>query len=78
MTRRRLARWLVLTSALAVVVPTLGPAAPDAAWAQSGDDGFVPVTDAMLDDPAPADWLSQCMAVAVKPKLTEPGSISGS
>ena len=57
-TRRRLARWLVLTSALAVVVPTLGPAAPDAAWAQSGDDGFVPVTDAMLDDPAPADWLS--------------------
>ncbi len=33
-------------------------AAPAAAAAQSDEDaGFVPVTDAMLEDPAPGDWL---------------------
>ncbi|MDP6581114.1 MAG: PQQ-binding-like beta-propeller repeat protein [Vicinamibacterales bacterium] len=57
-TRTRLAHLLVLTLALAFVLPTLGPVAPDSASAQAGDDGFVPVTDAMLDDPAPGDWLS--------------------
>ena len=33
-------------------------AAPAAAAAQSDEDaGFVPVTDAVLEDPAPGDWL---------------------
>ena len=32
--------------------------APLAAAGQSGEEaGFVPVTDAMLEDPAPGDWL---------------------
>ena len=57
-TRTRLARQLVLTSALALVLPTFGPAALHSPSAQSNDDGFVPVTGAMLDDPAPGDWLS--------------------
>ena len=56
--RARLARLFVLTAALALVVPALGPAAFHSASAQSGADGFVPVTDAMLDDPADGDWLS--------------------
>ena len=57
-TRTRLARLLVLTSALALVLPTFGPAALHSPSAQSSDDGFVPVTDAMLEDPAPGDWLT--------------------
>ena len=57
-TRTRLARLLVLTSALALVLPTFGPAALHSPSAQSNDDGFVPVTDAMLEDPAPGDWLT--------------------
>ena len=57
-TRTRLARRLVLTSALALVLPTFGPAALHSPSAQSNDDGFVPVTDAMLEDPAPGDWLT--------------------
>ena len=52
-TRTRLARLLVLTPALTLVVSTF-----HAPSAQSHDDGFVPVTDAMLEDPAPGDWLS--------------------
>ena len=56
--RTRLARLLVFTSALALVLPTFGPAALHSPSAQSRDDGFVLVTDAMLDDPAPGDWLS--------------------
>jgi len=54
----RLAPLLVLTSALALVLPTFGPAAIHSPSAQSDDDGFVPVTDAMLEDPAPGDWLT--------------------
>ncbi len=55
----RLARLLVLTSALALVLPTFGPVALHSPSAQSNnDDGFVPVTDAMLEDPAPGDWLT--------------------
>ena len=57
-TRTRLARLLVLTSGLALVLPTFGPAALHSPSAQSNDDGFVPVTDAMLEDPAPGDWLT--------------------
>ncbi len=41
-----------------LAVLALVPFAPLAATAQSGEDaGFVPVTDAMLQDPAPGDWL---------------------
>ena len=44
-------------SSLAVLA--LGALAPIAATAQSDEDaGFVPVTDAMLQDPAPGDWLT--------------------
>ncbi len=42
----------VLPSAVLLPLATL----PAAARAQSSDD-FVPVTDAMLQDPAPGDWL---------------------
>ena len=42
---------------IALGIATLGPAlAPEAANAQSPDE-FVPVTDEMLQDPAPGDWL---------------------
>ena len=53
MTRRtRPALILLLTVAL-LPLPT------GALRAQSSEDaGFVPVTDAMLEDPAPGDWLS--------------------
>ena len=44
-----------LLFAAAVVVVGLAGAA--AAGAQAPGDGFVPVTDAMLQDPAPGDWL---------------------
>ena len=41
-----------------LAVLALVPFAPLAAMAQSDEDaGFVPVTDAMLQDPAPGDWL---------------------
>ena len=43
-----LARWMVVVGVLLI--------APGWAHAQSAGD-FVPVTDAMLQDPAPADWL---------------------
>lgn len=56
--RTRLARLLVFTSVLALVLPAFGPAALHSLSAQSNDDGFVPVTDAMLEDPAPGDWLT--------------------
>ena len=49
----RLATRPVLTLALTLMLPPLGPAALHAQAA----DGFVPVTDAMLQDPAPGDWL---------------------
>ena len=43
---------------LLLVVLSLVPFAPLAAAGQSGEDaGFVPVTDAMLENPAPGDWL---------------------
>ena len=54
----RSARLLVLTSALALVLPTFGPDPLHSPSAQSNEDGFVPVTDAMLEDPAPGDWLT--------------------
>ena len=42
-----------------LAVLALGALAPLAAAAQSDEDaGFVPVTDAMLQDPAPGDWLT--------------------
>ena len=56
--RTRLAGLLVLTSALALMLPAFGPATLHSPSAQSNDDGFVPVTDAMLEDPAPGDWLT--------------------
>ena len=44
---------------LSLAVLALGALAPLAATAQSDEDaGFVPVTDAMLEDPAPGDWLT--------------------
>ncbi|MCY4512049.1 MAG: hypothetical protein OXG35_34555, partial [Acidobacteria bacterium] len=43
-------RW---AGALGVAVAALSPGAPAAAQ----DRDFEPVTDAMLDDPDPADWL---------------------
>ncbi len=54
MTRHRRAARSVLARAAAVLL--LAPL-PAAVHAQPADD-FVPVTDAMLEDPAPADWLS--------------------
>ncbi len=51
--RRRSARSvLARTAAVLLLAPV-----PAAVHAQPADD-FVPVTDAMLEDPAPADWLS--------------------
>ncbi|MCY4028458.1 MAG: PQQ-binding-like beta-propeller repeat protein [Acidobacteria bacterium] len=45
-------------SLLAVSVLLAVPAVPGAAWAQPPvEDDFVPVTDAMLQAPAPEDWL---------------------
>ncbi len=50
----RLVRRAVLFAAVAVIAC----GAPEAARAQAQVfDGFVPVTDAVLQDPAPADWL---------------------
>ena len=44
---------------LSLAVLALGALAPPAATGQSDEDGgFVPVTDAMLQDPAPGDWLT--------------------
>ncbi len=44
---------------LSLAVLALAALAPLAATAQSDEDaGFVPVTDAMLQDPAPGDWLT--------------------
>ena len=44
---------------LSLAVLAFGALAPLAAAAQSDEDtGFVPVTDAMLQDPAPGDWLT--------------------
>ena len=44
---------------LSLAVLALGALAPLAATEQSDEDaGFVPVTDAMLQDPAPGDWLT--------------------
>ena len=44
---------------LSLAVLALGALAPLAATAQSEEDaGFVPVTDGMLQDPAPGDWLT--------------------
>ncbi len=43
-----------LAAAFAAVCLTAGPAAGQAPSA----DAFVPVTDAMLQDPAPGDWLT--------------------
>ncbi len=42
---------------LGVAIVLLGSAFAHPASAQSNDD-FVPVTDAMLNDPAPGDWLT--------------------
>jgi alcohol dehydrogenase (cytochrome c) len=54
MTDSRLA-LLAIASAVALVVP---PQAAAQTGAGSRFDDFVPVTDAMLEDPDPADWLS--------------------
>ena len=54
MTCHRRAARSVLARAAAVLLLVPVPAA---VRAQPADD-FVPVTDAMLEDPAPADWLS--------------------
>ncbi len=48
----------LLAYAAATVVATGWGAAPDPLYAQSsGGQAFVPVTDAMLQNPAPGDWL---------------------
>ena len=52
----RLAARPVPMLALILLLPALGPAALHA-QSTNTDDGFVPVTDAMLQDPAPGDWL---------------------
>ena len=52
----RLAARPVPMLALILLLPALGPAALHA-QSTNIDDGFVPVTDAMLQDPAPGDWL---------------------
>ena len=53
MFRQRLGLFGLFLAVLALV-----PFLPLAAAAQSGEDAaFVPVTDAMLEDPAPGDWL---------------------
>ena len=58
MYRPRLTLLLVLTAALAVLLPALGPAVRHSPSAQSREaESFVLVTDAMLEDPAPGDWL---------------------
>ena len=44
-------RCLLVLAAAVLLPPASGPA-----QAQPGDD-FTPVTDAMLQDPAPGDWL---------------------
>ncbi len=50
MRRQRFGRFLLLAAAVPLTVLV--------AAAQSEDDaGFIPVTDAMLEDPAPGDWL---------------------
>ena len=52
----RLAARPVPMLALILLLPALGPAALHA-QSTNTDGGFVPVTDAMLQDPAPGDWL---------------------
>ncbi len=52
------ARVRVVTLVVPVVLTALSPVGLRSASAQSNDDDFVPVTDTMLDDPAPGDWLS--------------------
>ena len=51
MFRHRSVRFFAVAAVAAVVLA----AGPQPADAQSDDD-FVPVTDAMLQDPDPADW----------------------
>ena len=53
MFRHRSVRFFAVAAVAAVVLA----AVPQPADAQSDDD-FVPVTDAMLQDPDPADWPS--------------------
>ena len=56
--RGRAARRLATAVALSVAIDALGAVALPALSAQSrGADAFVPVTDAMLREPAPGDWL---------------------
>ncbi len=46
-----------LATAASLVSP-VSPVSPERIHAQSTDPRYVPVTDAMLQEPAPADWLS--------------------
>jgi len=50
-------RAFLLAPVLALAMLAVGPAALRAQPASPDDDTFVPVTDAMLQDPAPGDWL---------------------
>lgn len=56
MMNRRCFTLLALSTALAVASPPMTGATAGAQESSAGD--FVPVTDAMLQDPAPEDWLS--------------------
>ena len=47
-----------LRSALVAALAAAGLATPSAAGQAPPGDAFVPVTDAMLQDPAPGDWLT--------------------
>jgi alcohol dehydrogenase (cytochrome c) len=47
----------ILRGVPAIAAALLALAAPGMVSAQS-ESGFVPVTDAMLHDPAPEDWLT--------------------
>ena len=52
-----LSRAARLAPAAAIVLLPLLTAAPPVVHAQTASD-FAPVTDAMLEDPAPGDWLT--------------------
>ena len=56
--RRRLAPLLTVALSALALGPAVLRAQPAALGpAAHGEDAFVPVTDAMLQDPAPGDWL---------------------
>ena len=57
----RLPSLLALASAFVLILPSVDPSPSRVSYAKSvesgQDDDFVPVTDAMIENPAPGDWL---------------------